>query len=673
MITRMSLLMYFLLGWYFLNAGNLVGLDASALQADSTIVLNRHWMSFTGDTNPWPDQVSDSSNWSTLPTTSELDPDWSGNGWFRMHLDVDSLLVNQPIGVNAYFIGELEVYLNEKPIHRFIQVRDDKTNQRPEKVRIPRVIVFDRPGENTLWACYTFDPDRHYGEYGFRPGFTLILGNYESLSYRHVQNIRSLSMRQALFLFVPLALALLHFFLFIFEPTSQKNIFYVLFLICFTGFINIYYQNWYSNDLDEQVFLYRLSLLALVTSVLFASMTIYAFFARLPRYFYGYVALAFIIGLAGFFYPGKGISLAGYAFIMAVSINGGWHLFSPRARSGIGVWIIRTGFVIMAISGIYQMLLALGIIQPILQMYLAYFYGVLAFIISMSISLAYDYAQTARDLRFKLVEVEELSRKALEEERRARVEEAHRQRLEAENARRSQEMEDARQLQLSMLPTRVPQMDHLDIAVHIQTASEVGGDYYDFHVDGPDSLSIAIGDATGHGLRAGTMVAAIKSLFTAFVDRLPMNEFFRECTRIIKRMNLGNLYMAMLLVRIEGRRLRTSSAGMPPIFVYRVIDASVEEWINRGIPLGGPVGPEYQIKEIDLSPNDVVLLMSDGLPELFNESHEQLDYERIKQAFRESAEGPAERIVDHLVALGQEWRGKSQQNDDITIMVIKVK
>ncbi len=76
----------------------------------------------------------------------------------------------------------------------------------------------------------------------------------------------------------------------------------------------------------------------------------------------------------------------------------------------------------------------------------------------------------------------------------------------AENQRRAKELEEARTLQLSMLPKTVPSLPNLEIAVYMNPATEVGGDYYDFHVSNDGALTVAVGDATGHGLNAGIMV-----------------------------------------------------------------------------------------------------------------------------------------------------------------------
>jgi len=87
--------------------------------------------------------------------------------------------------------------------------------------------------------------------------------------------------------------------------------------------------------------------------------------------------------------------------------------------------------------------------------------------------------------------------------------------IQADNERKTQELEEARQLQLSMLPKELPNLPNLDIAVYMQTATEVGGDYYDFQVGIDGTLTTIIGDATGHGMKAGTVVTITKSLFNS--------------------------------------------------------------------------------------------------------------------------------------------------------------
>ena len=87
---------------------------------------------------------------------------------------------------------------------------------------------------------------------------------------------------------------------------------------------------------------------------------------------------------------------------------------------------------------------------------------------------------------------------------------------EKELERQIQEMEEARQFQMGLLPDKNPSILNLDIATHINTAEKVGGDYYDFFIQkNSNSLIIAIGDATGHGLTSGNVVAITKTALSS--------------------------------------------------------------------------------------------------------------------------------------------------------------
>jgi serine phosphatase RsbU (regulator of sigma subunit) len=162
--------------------------------------------------------------------------------------------------------------------------------------------------------------------------------------------------------------------------------------------------------------------------------------------------------------------------------------------------------------------------------------------------------------------VKELSDKALEQERRAKEEEIAHRMLEADNARKTKELEEARQVQLSILPKEVPKVANLEIAVKMETATEVGGDYYDFHLADDGTLTVALGDATGHGAKAGTMVSITKGLFHELAGLESLTSIFEKFTTAMKHMSLGSLYMGLLLVRIKNRILTASAAGMPPMF-----------------------------------------------------------------------------------------------------------
>jgi serine phosphatase RsbU (regulator of sigma subunit) len=287
--------------------------------------------------------------------------------------------------------------------------------------------------------------------------------------------------------------------------------------------------------------------------------------------------------------------------------------------------------------------------------------AILSVPLAVSVYLARNFARTNKNLEEQLVkEVEH-------EKERARL-----KIVESENERRAKELEEARQLQLSMLPKKLPQIANLEIAAYMKPATEVGGDYYDFHVSSEGILTVVVGDATGHGLKAGTVVTAAKSLFNVFAERADIPQIFTESSRALKRMNLRGLFMAMTMIKIKDDNLAVGIAGMPPLLVYRALTGEVKEVALKAVPLGGITKFVYQQVEMKLMPGDCVVALSDGFPEMFNESGEIFGYDKAAAVLKGIAHATPQEIVNRFVETGEKWAGARAQDDDVTFVVLKV-
>ena len=260
----------------------------------------------------------------------------------------------------------------------------------------------------------------------------------------------------------------------------------------------------------------------------------------------------------------------------------------------------------------------------------------------------------------------------LVEQERARKEQELQQRLMAvEYERKTVELEEARRFQLSMLPKELPRHEAYDVAVYTRTATEVGGDYYDFHL-ADDVLSVTIGDATGHGAKAGTMVTVIKTLFSGYGGTITPAAFLSDAAEKIKRMDLGRMAMALSLGRISRRRITLASAGMPPVLVHRAATGTVEEIALSATPLG-TLGTSYEQTEAGLGEGDTVLFLSDGFPELMNDAGQQLGYAAALDAFAEAARGEsASAVIESLATVSKRWHGDLPPNDDVTFVVVRI-
>lgn len=245
--------------------------------------------------------------------------------------------------------------------------------------------------------------------------------------------------------------------------------------------------------------------------------------------------------------------------------------------------------------------------------------------------------------------------------------------IEKESERKSRELQEAKQLQLSMLPHVSPELPHLDMGMFMKTCVEVGGDYYDYKVDASNNLTVIIGDATGHGVRAGIVVATVKSYFHTMSHDVSPEEMIRRVSEGIRNLQVRNMYMGLTIMRLQGNKLTISSSGMPPLLYYRKATDKVEEILIKGLFLGSSLQEKVETREFEVKPGDVLLAMSDGLPELFNKKKEMLDYERISQRFSEVVAEPAEGIIRAIENLSIEWTDHGDINDDIALLVMKMK
>ena len=270
-------------------------------------------------------------------------------------------------------------------------------------------------------------------------------------------------------------------------------------------------------------------------------------------------------------------------------------------------------------------------------------------------------------------EIKESKLRAEAAEFQAKAAEAQSRVIQAENERKTEELEEARQLQLSMLPNEIPSLPHLDISVYMKTATEVGGDYYDFSIKEDDSLNICLGDATGHGMKAGTIVSMMKSLFTANSIDKSLEDFFITSNYALKNSKLDKMMMAFAMININSNKLNIANAGIPPIYIYRRSKNIVEEINLNGLPIGAMKNSEYDIYEGELTEGDTILMLSDGFPELRNNENEMFGYERLKKVFANSANKSSEEIISILKEEGSSWVNDKDPDDDVSFVVIKVK
>ena len=241
-----------------------------------------------------------------------------------------------------------------------------------------------------------------------------------------------------------------------------------------------------------------------------------------------------------------------------------------------------------------------------------------------------------------------------------------------EEDRKNKELQAARDLQLSMLPKKVPQIANLDIASFIRSSTEVGGDYYDFFEHKGTALYSICGDATGHGVASGMMVSVTKAGLNG-IDALPANTILHKLNNVVKNIDLGTLRMSLNIVQIKPTEFELSSAAMPPVYHYVAATNKVEEILIQGLPLGGLREEHFDSITRSFNKGDIIIQLSDGLPEAPNLTGEMYDYESLRLLIEDNGHKTAQGMIDALMASVDEWLQGQHNPDDITLVVIKKK
>jgi ligand-binding sensor domain-containing protein/serine phosphatase RsbU (regulator of sigma subunit) len=256
------------------------------------------------------------------------------------------------------------------------------------------------------------------------------------------------------------------------------------------------------------------------------------------------------------------------------------------------------------------------------------------------------------------------------------LEEHIRQQELAELERVHQELEDARQIQQSLLPESPPEIEGFDMAGTSLPAKEVSGDFYNYLPLG-DNVGIVLADVTGKSVKAAMVAAMTNGMLQAEVKG--QRELWNSPKGILCELNIGlqphlirSMYTAMSLgiIRADEKRLLFSNAGMP----YPIVKRGREVWELEvsGLPLGISDGAEYEELSADLEVGDFVVFHSDGVIEATDETGGMYQAERLLEVVQQAGSDlSAQGLVDWIVKDVAAFAGDVEPSDDITIVVLR--
>lgn len=252
----------------------------------------------------------------------------------------------------------------------------------------------------------------------------------------------------------------------------------------------------------------------------------------------------------------------------------------------------------------------------------------------------------------------------------------------ADQERIKQEMQVAREIQQTLLPTEFPQIEGYEIASYYEAAREVGGDYFDFVEVDRDTLGIVVADVSGKGIPGSMVMTLIRTALRAEARRVT------SAAEVLAKVNnavVGDMKKGMfvtlfyIILDSRKRRINFASAGHNPMILHRS-KTQKTYYLN---PKGFPVGISLTDKElfrksiesdtIQLTEGDIILIYTDGVTEAMNPRGEMFGDERLLEAVRKYGHLRAQAFADKLKEELLSFTEGHPQSDDITFVVIKEK
>ncbi len=248
----------------------------------------------------------------------------------------------------------------------------------------------------------------------------------------------------------------------------------------------------------------------------------------------------------------------------------------------------------------------------------------------------------------------------------------------ADRMRMRQALNVAQEVQQHLLPANPPRVPGLDIAGVSQYCDETGGDYYDyleFHHLERQTIGIAVGDVTGHGVAAALLMATGRALLRGQSERTGnMAALLEHVNRHLAADSVGGRFMTLYYLQIDADRgaVRWVSAGHDAAIVYNPPTESFRELSGGGLPLGVAEDWEYEEYADQVAADEVIVMGTDGIWEAANAAGEMYGKQRLRAAIARHVDASADAIARDILADVTAFRGSAPQGDDITLVVIKI-
>jgi len=237
------------------------------------------------------------------------------------------------------------------------------------------------------------------------------------------------------------------------------------------------------------------------------------------------------------------------------------------------------------------------------------------------------------------------------------------------------ELEMARQIQLSILPSSTPKVSGLDIVARYIPMTSVAGDFYDFIVVDERHVGILIADVSGHGLPAALIASMLQVALTAQARHVsePGKVLAGLNQALCGKFQHNFVTAAYVYVDLEKNILKYGGAGHPPLLLWRKSTGSSCQLLENGLVMGQFEEATYDSLQVPIEPGDRFFLYTDGILETANPAQEEFGTDRFMKFMETNNKLPAAPFADALLLELAHWLEQTPgegHKDDISLLAV---
>ena len=243
-------------------------------------------------------------------------------------------------------------------------------------------------------------------------------------------------------------------------------------------------------------------------------------------------------------------------------------------------------------------------------------------------------------------------------------------------ARIDKELEYAKQIQLSALPTNFPENEDFEIFAQMIAAKEVGGDFYDFYKLSDTTVAFLAADVSGKGIPAAMFMMTAKTIIKDLAESgVAVNDIFTKANEKLCENNESGMFVTawMGILDLTTGKMQFANAGHNPPLLKRANGGFEYLKTRAGFVLAGMEGVRYRVGELTLSPGDRLFLYTDGVPEATNAENKLYGEDRLLNFMNQNASIDAITLLPALKSNIDEFVGDAPQFDDITMLMFDYK